>query len=232
MPSRRPSLPLWVLLSWLAPLSLGSTSEAAPVDTVERRAELIEDAQQHIDKLDKLAGQVKNPALSEPMDRSIRNLRATFEELSALGNGGQVSLPRQADPVAFSPPAVEVQVGLESPGGVPIVVAVEVPIDSNADSEPVATMSVSKADLNSLLDAMSEEGFADRRLALLRSACSEAYVTVDQALSIIDAFEFGTDKVEAAAFLNERVSDPQNFHRVYGALDFDTDKAALRARVE
>ena len=134
--------------------------------------------------------------------------------------------------MAFSPPAVEVQVGLESPGGVPIVVAVEVPIDSNADSEPVATMSVSKADLNSLLDAMSEEGFADRRLALLRSACSEAYVTVDQALSIIDAFEFGTDKVEAAAFLNERVSDPQNFHRVYGALDFDTDKAALRARVE
>jgi len=198
----------------------------------EKQAHLIADAQHHIDTLEKLADQVKDPALREPLGRSLRDLRGTVEALKSPGAGDLVSVPSQREPVAFVPPKVEVQVGLEGPGGVPIVVAVDVPIDGDTDTPPAVTNAVTNDQLESLLDAMQEEGFADRRLALLRTACSDAHVTVDQAISIIDGFEFGTDKVEVAAFLSQRISDPENFHRVYGAFDFDTDKAALRRRVE
>jgi len=209
-------------------------SEAHGTDATpaERQRRLLEEAQHHAEALDKLAGQMKNADLKGPMERSLQNLQGTLDALQAMNGGGRVSIPIQRAPVPFNPSTVEVKVGVTGPGGQPMAVGVEVPIETLDQAPPIHTRVIPEKELNDLLDALAQEGFADRRLSLLRSACSEALVTVDQAISIIDVFQFGTDKVEAGAFLYQRLSDPENFHRVYGALDFDTDKESLRRRTE
>lgn len=97
--------------------------------------------------------------------------------------------------------------------------------------EPVGPIPMSPAQLRSLQAAMESEAFGDSRLAVLRDACRPNFFTVDQAVTLVGLFDFGDDKVQAAAMLHPQLVDPENFFRVYGVFEFDSDKEELRERL-
>lgn len=232
MSSSSISATMLFVLSSVVPIAMASTVETTPANPLEEREVALRDAQAEVEALEKLVSQVRNPALSEPMDQAVRNLKASLEVLSGPDEPGRVAIPTQRAPVAFQPPIVDVRVGV--PGSVhpPISIGVEVPIEAPTAEEVLRGHEMSDGDVQTLLNAMAEEGFPDSRLALLRLAVMDAQVTVDQVLSLVGAFDFGSDKVEAAALLHSRVSDPEHFYKVYGTLDFESDKEALRRRIQ
>ncbi len=89
---------------------------------------------------------------------------------------------------------------------------------------------ISSRELKKILSAMDSEAFSDGRLDILRSASNRRSFTVAQVKEIMEAFPFGDDKVRAAAMLFPQVTDTENWYTVYAALDFDSDRKALRAK--
>ena len=89
---------------------------------------------------------------------------------------------------------------------------------------------ISSRELKKILSAMDSEAFSDGRLDILRSASNRRSFTVAQVKEIMEAFPFGDDKVKAAAMLFPQVTDTENWYTVYAALDFDSDRKALRVK--
>lgn len=91
---------------------------------------------------------------------------------------------------------------------------------------------ISDAELADILRAIDAASFSDGKIAVLDSAARDRAFRVAQVVRILDAFSFGSDKVEAGARLYPQVIDPQDWYRVYEALDFTSDREALKARTE
>lgn len=90
----------------------------------------------------------------------------------------------------------------------------------------------SEADFRDLLAIIQKEGFSEARLRIIREAASTRRFSAEQVRRVIAAMSFGNDKVEAGRLLFPTVVDPQNWFRVYEAIDFDSDKEALRRAVD
>lgn len=97
--------------------------------------------------------------------------------------------------------------------------------------EPPPPMPVNGAELNGIITALNDAAFSREKLAILRSASASRWFTVDQVVRIMHTFDFGRDKVEAAAMLHEAVVDRENWYQVYSALTFGSDQRKLRERV-
>ncbi len=141
----------------------------------------------------------------------LRNTTTAGVDVS-LGGGSLVSITMQVD---------EGDMGFVDPEPVP-----PLPVE-----EPVGPSPMSPDQLRSLHGAVSGEAFGDSALGVLRDACRANHFTVDQAVTLVGLFDFGDDKVSAAAMLYPRLVDPENFYQVYGAFDFDSDKEELRERL-
>jgi hypothetical protein len=89
---------------------------------------------------------------------------------------------------------------------------------------------ISSREVKKILSTMDSESFSDGRLDILRSATKRRILTVAQVKQLMEAFPFGDDKVTAAAMLFPQVTDTENWYTVYAALDFDSDRKALRAK--
>lgn len=81
-----------------------------------------------------------------------------------------------------------------------------------------------------IVQAVTDEAFADAQLARLKDAVGDQPVTAAQVVAILGAFAFDETKVEAAAWLFPRVIDREQWFTVYDALTFGSSKEALRAR--
>lgn len=130
----------------------------------------------------------------------------------SLGGGQLVSITMQVD---------EGDMGFDEPEPVP-----PMPLE-----EPAGPAAMSADQLRTLLGAVRAEAFGDSALGVLRDACRANHFDVGQAVTLVSIFDFGDDKVEAAAMLYPRLVDPGNFYQIYGAFDFDSDKEALRERL-
>ena len=130
----------------------------------------------------------------------------------SLGGGSLVSITMQVD---------EGDMGFDDAEPVPPLPVVE----------PLGPIPMSPDQLRTLQGAVSGEAFGDSALGVLRDACRANHFTVGQAVTLVGLFDFGDDKVSAAAMLYPRLVDPENFYQVYGAFDFDSDKEELRERL-
>ena len=166
--------------------------------------------------------------MKQALERRLVLLDGTLEALSVLVEDKYISLPPQSAPIPFVPPTVEAEVHL---AGTQTHVAVRV----ETEAEQVASVATEPMDpngLNALTDALGQEAFSEGRLRVLRSAVdAPSGFNVEQVLRLLESFDFGGDKVEAAAMLHPQVVDPEKWYLVYGAFDFDTDKEALRRQV-
>ena len=100
-------------------------------------------------------------------------------------------------------------------------------VDPKNFEAPIRTTS---DDLERITEVLELESFSDGKLSALRTVIPNRSFTVSQIIVMLDAFPFGDDKVSAASLLFPQVEDPENWYQVYGALDFDSDREALRRR--
>jgi hypothetical protein len=93
---------------------------------------------------------------------------------------------------------------------------------------PALPRAVSPPDLARIRSAVKAASFSADKLETLQSAARGRHFTARQIRDVMGWFDFGKDKVQAAALLRPLVVDPENWFEVYGALSFESDKRALR----
>jgi len=90
---------------------------------------------------------------------------------------------------------------------------------------------MSEADFQQLVAAINGAAMSEEKVGLVRDAAQNSWFGVDQVIAVMNAIAFSQQKVDAAALMYPRVLDQKNWFKVYGALSFSADKAALRKRV-
>lgn len=95
---------------------------------------------------------------------------------------------------------------------------------------PPAPQAMAGPDFQALIGELDRHAFSDDKLAVLRSVAPHVLFHVDQVKAVMDAFSFGSDKVEAAAMLFPRTVDRERWYLVYSSLTFSSDKDELRRR--
>jgi len=203
-------------------VSLVAARPAAAEDAAARLQRVLDD----LDVMEALLGGRMSDATRRELIGKVQSARVDVREVQqdllrntttasvgvSTGAGPLVSITMQVD---------EPDMGFEDP----------MAYDSALPPEPIGPIPMNPDQLRSLLGAVESESFSDSKAAVLRDACRANFFTVDQAVTLVSLFDFGDDKVEAAAMLHPRLVDPENFYRVYAVFDFDSDKEELRERL-
>lgn len=104
-----------------------------------------------------------------------------------------------------------------------------------AESGPAPAMFVPQAmsedDFRRISAALQPEWWDESRYELLVDVAQNRLFSSRQVARIMGLFSFGDSKVDAAAFLYDRVVDPQDFYTVYDQLTFRSEKEDLRRRI-
>ncbi len=84
-------------------------------------------------------------------------------------------------------------------------------------------------ELQSLLQSMRDEAFADQKLEILRTflLTRKPSITVEQVASIMDVFTFDNDKVKAVRLMYPYIQDKENGYKLVNKLTFSDEKDEL-----
>lgn len=103
------------------------------------------------------------------------------------------------------------------------------PAPAPAAGEPRAVLS--EADFAALRESFRSATFTKPQIEVVRQSARHAWFSTDQVVLLLgDAFNDDV-RIEAAALLYPRVTDPRRFHLVVDAMDFQGSKEKLRARL-
>ncbi len=104
-----------------------------------------------------------------------------------------------------------------SPGGPPAPIA------------PQALRPMPDERFDELMRAIAQEGFGSAKLGVVEVATRSNYFVVLQLRRIVEALSFAQEKLTAVDLVAPRLLDRQNAASLYGAFDFDSDRAKVRA---
>jgi hypothetical protein len=76
------------------------------------------------------------------------------------------------------------------------------------------------ADVQNLVQALRRQSFDDGRLPIVKQALAQNSVQADELAELISTLAFDRSRIELAKFGYGRLSDPQNFYRVYDVLRY------------
>lgn len=93
---------------------------------------------------------------------------------------------------------------------------------------PPARPPLRDAEAKDLVRQLGESSFAADRKAVLEAALDHRSLSTAQARRLLDLFPFAEERVEAAAFIVPRLSDPDSAHTLLDAMQFAGDKEKLR----
>lgn len=79
---------------------------------------------------------------------------------------------------------------------------------------------LSPADFSGLQQALSQRPFDDERLGMVRQALGQSTVRADELALLIRTLSFDKSRIALAEFGYAHLADPQNFYRVYDALQY------------
>lgn len=96
---------------------------------------------------------------------------------------------------------------------------------------PVA-VAISASDFSRILSAMEDEDFADSRMSVMKSALRTKQLSTTQVAQLMEAFDFGDEKVSVGVYCYPKVVDKDQWYTVYGSLTFDSEKRKLRKKTE
>lgn len=97
---------------------------------------------------------------------------------------------------------------------------------------PAAQPPMGATDVDDLVRSLKAATFSKDQLNLLRDAARHHRFRTESVRRIVAVFDFGNDKVEAAAILYRKTVDRREFHRVLADLAFESEREALRARMD
>ena len=90
---------------------------------------------------------------------------------------------------------------------------------------------LSDSELQSLAEAVNRESFGNGKLGILKEAARYSYFSTDQVVTLLRAFDFDNERVNAAISLFPRVVDAGQWYKVYEVFDFSTSKEKVRSAV-
>ena len=96
---------------------------------------------------------------------------------------------------------------------------------------PAGPLPMGPGAFHELVNDLKELPFSKDQLALLRDAGRHHYFLTEQVRQVLAVFDFGKDKVDAAATLYPRTLDHDDFYKVLKELEFESDRSELRNRI-
>ena len=96
---------------------------------------------------------------------------------------------------------------------------------------PAGPLPMEPGAFHELVNDLKELPFSKDQLALLRDAGRHHYFLTEQVRQVVAVFDFGKDKVDAAATLYPRTLDHDDFYKVLKELEFESDRSELRNRI-
>jgi hypothetical protein len=90
---------------------------------------------------------------------------------------------------------------------------------------------MSAPSFSELLEAIEEEGFAENKVGVLRTAVSNssAWFTCEQVGQLVDAFAFSENKLQALGLVKDRIVDRGNTFKILSHFNFSEDKQKAQA---
>lgn len=144
--------------------------------------------------------------------------KAPYGGYPAPGQGGAAPAPGAGYPGAYGTPAPDQGYpGGYGPGTAP---------DPNAGdydpNDPTGNYlyPLPAADVQNLVQALRRQSFDDSRLPMVKQALAQNSVLADELAELMSTLSFDKARIELAKFGYGRLSDPQNFYRVYDALRY------------
>ena len=89
---------------------------------------------------------------------------------------------------------------------------------------------MSESDLRVLLKQLAA-AYASEQPTIAADAARNAYFSVDQVIRMLKAVDFDSTRVEIAATAYGHVLDPESWLRVYDAIEYTSNRQALRERL-
>lgn len=106
------------------------------------------------------------------------------------------------------------------------------PVPSPAPMPPPAPEAMAPDAFRTFLQTLNEEGIESNRMGLLRdSLASGIRLNVEQAVTVMKAFTFGSNQVDAAALMCPALTEPGALMRFTSTLTFESDRKALRKKL-
>lgn len=104
------------------------------------------------------------------------------------------------------------------------------PRDTPRDNRDTARL-LSTSEFNDLYNHVVNANFDDARLTVIQSAARYSVFSVDQVVALMKTSNFDDTRITIAASLRPRTVDLQRWYLVYDALQFDSSKGQLRAKI-
>jgi hypothetical protein len=96
-----------------------------------------------------------------------------------------------------------------------------------APPAPPAPVAMDQRMFNDVKQSVSSASFEDTKLSTAKTILGTNYVNTDQVIELCKLFSFENTKLTFAQFAYNRTVDPQNYFKVAGVFDFDSNKKAL-----
>ena len=211
-----------VLSVLLLPLSASAQSVGIGLSGGESAAtqEAVQMALDELRALDDLIDAADSRSVQRELHRKVARIQELLRDAShhAGHSGGGLSASVVINDHQPAPETIVIVDGGHDP--TPLVII---------DDGPSAC---SDGDFRSVVRAVEDESFSSGKIGVLRDASRARWFTVHQVKQLMEQFTFGKDMVEAGAILHGRTVDLENWYQVYSVFTFDSDKDALRDRVE
>ena len=84
------------------------------------------------------------------------------------------------------------------------------------------------AETSEIVARLEKEAFDDGRVKVLESASAGRTFVCQQVAKLVKTFTFGDGQVKAVKVLLPRISDRENFARIYDVVTFESDRERIK----
>jgi hypothetical protein len=103
--------------------------------------------------------------------------------------------------------------------------------DEEKPAKPAKPQPMRSAEFGQLVDAIRSASFDDDKVGVVRLAAQNNWFLASQGAAVMDLISFDDGKIDAAAAMWPRITDPENYFVMMNKLSFDSSKEKLRKRV-
>ena len=196
------------------------------------------------------------PATPGPKEESRRllqksmmrlgEIRQLLQRRGKLGKTARDDLARELKDIALDLKTVQINlreltiegicapvVGASIPGvSMVVVIPPDPTLPLEQPMEPMGPETVTRATFKALLGEIDGQAFSDDKLMIVRSATRNAFFSVAQVKSLLDAFVHSSDKLDLLRVVADRIVDRENIFTIYSSLVHSSDKDEAREILE
>lgn len=188
-----------------------------PPGSARSVAEIMADIDARLGRMEKMSANLEQLSLGRPDRRTLARLGKLSRRMGAYATELRQLQGELSQSLAYGRGDWDAPVRLEPPVSI-------LPM-------PQGPAALPRHELDALVQRLRAERFESSRMSLLRDAIrANAHFDAAQALLVMELFDFGSSKVEAATLLCQVMVEPGALPRMTAALGYDSDRRTLRQR--